>query len=328
MSSQDLQQESCDLPGSPWPHRWAWVLACGVFPLIWMGGLVTTYEAGMSVPDWPTTYHSWFYPLQKWLWNFNDLFLEHSHRTIAQIDGIIAIILIVLIWRWEPRKSVRWLAVAILVGLISQGVLGGLRVVLDERVLARIHGCAAPLVFALCTAMVSITSAAWRGGNGAITCASSHDVKWLAIALFGGLYAEIVLGAQFRHPLPDVSAVLSLVLVWIKVNIAAFLMMGMAYLLLLVLGQLRQAPLFVRRVKLLAVLYFLQLALAACTWVSNFGWPKWFTDNIVTMKYTVVENGQLQVWMTTAHAAVGSLCFVAALSVTMWSYRLLREPRQ
>ena len=133
MSSQDLQQESCDLPGSPWPHRWAWVLACGVFPLIWMGGLVTTYEAGMSVPDWPTTYHSWFYPLQKWLWNFNDLFLEHSHRTIAQIDGIIAIILIVLIWRWEPRKSVRWLAVAILVGLISQGVLGGLRVVLDER---------------------------------------------------------------------------------------------------------------------------------------------------------------------------------------------------
>ena len=141
MSSQDLHQQSCDLSGRAWPHRWAWVLACGVFPLIWIGGLVTTYEAGMSVPDWPTTYHSWFYPLQKWLWNFNDLFLEHSHRTIAQIDGIIAIILIVSIWRWEPRKSVRWLAAVILICLISQGVLGGLRVVLDQLVLARIHGC-------------------------------------------------------------------------------------------------------------------------------------------------------------------------------------------
>ncbi len=280
----------------------------------------------MSVPDWPTTYHSWFYPLQKWLWNFNDLFLEHSHRTIAQIDGIIAIILIVSIWRCEPRKSVRWLAAVILICLISQGVLGGLRVLLDQLILARIHGCAAPLVFALCTAMVSITSTAWRDNAQRLENPDSRSIQRLALAICCGLYTEIVLGAQFRHPLPDVSTVLSLVLLWIKVNIAAFLVAGMAYLLVLVLRHLRQAPLLVRRVKLLAALYFLQLALAACTWVSNFGWPKWFTDNIMTMKYTVVENGRLQVWTTTAHAAVGSLCFVAALSVTMWSYRLLREP--
>ena len=200
------------MPSNPWPHRWALVLACGVFPLIWIGGLVTTKEAGMSVPDWPTTYHSWFYPLEKWLWNFNDLFLEHSHRTIAQIDGIIAIILIISIWRWEPRKSVRWLAIAILVGLIFQGVLGGYRVMLNDRVLARIHGCAAPLVFALCAAMVSITSAAWRGRKQRLENPASRSVQQLALAICCGLYAEIVLGAQFRHPLPDVSTVLSLVL--------------------------------------------------------------------------------------------------------------------
>ncbi|MGD0518826.1 MAG: COX15/CtaA family protein [Thermoguttaceae bacterium] len=325
MSSRILQEELFNAPASPWPHRWAWVLACGVFPLIWMGGLVTTYGAGMSVPDWPTTYHSWFYPLDKWLWNFNDLFLEHSHRTIAQIDGIVAIMLIVSVWRWEPRNSVRWLSAAILLGLISQGVLGGLRVVLDERVLARIHGCAAPLVFALCSAMVSVTSAAWRGGNKAIECALSRDVKLLAIALCGGLYAEIVLGAQFRHPLPDVAPVLSPVLVWLKVNIAAFLAAGTAYLLVLVLRESRRATLLVRRVKLLAILYFLQLALAGVTWIGNFGWPKWFTDNIMTMNYTVVQNGRLQVWATTAHAAVGSLCFVSALSVTLWSYQRMRD---
>ncbi len=317
-----------DLPASPWPHRWAWVLACGVFPLIWMGGLVTTYEAGMSVPDWPTTYGSWFYPLQKWLWNFNDLFLEHSHRTIAQIDGIVALILIISIWRWEPRKSVRWLAAAILLGLISQGVLGGFRVVLDERVLARIHGCAAPLVFALCTAMTSVTSAAWQSGGKKVECPSAYDVKQLALVMCCGFYLEIVLGAQFRHPLPDVAPVLSPILVWSKVIIAATLVAGMSYLLVQAFRRLREAPLLVRRVKLLSALYLLQLVLAGCTWISNFGWPKWFTDNFLAMNYTVVETGRLQIWATTAHAAVGSLCFAAALSVTMWSYRLLRDSRE
>ena len=80
----------------------------------------------------------------------------------------------------------------------------------------------------------------------------SRSIQRLALAICCGLYTEIVLGAQFRHPLPDVSTVLSLVLLWIKVNIAAFLVAGMVYLLVLVLRHLRQAPLLVRRVKLLA----------------------------------------------------------------------------
>jgi hypothetical protein len=140
-----------------------------------------------------------------------------------------------------------------------------------------------------------------------------------------GLYAEIVLGAQFRHPLLDVAPILSLVLLWLKVNIAAFLVVGISYLLFIVLQDLRQLSLLVRRVKLLAMLYFLQLVLAGVTWVSNFGWPKWFTDNIAAMNYTVVQNGRLQVWATTAHAAVGSLCFVAALSVALWSYQRMKD---
>ena len=312
MSSRVLQQESAALPGSPWPHRWAWVLACGVFPLIWIGGLVTTYEAGMSVPDWPTTFGSWFYPLQKWLYTISEKSLEHSHRTIAQIDGIIFIILAIAIWRREPRKTVRWLAAAILIALVSQALLGGYRVRLDDRVLARIHGCAAPLVFALCTAMVSVTSGAWRGRGQRIASPAALTVRQLALAVCCGLYAEIVLGAQFRHPLPDVNPALSLILVWLKVSIAVFIVTAVVYLLVVAPGQLREARALVRRARLLACLYCLQLALAACTWVSHFGWPKWFTDNIAGWKYTVVENGGLKVWATTAHAAVGSLCFVCA----------------
>lgn len=47
-----------------WPHRLA---VCCVFPLILVGAAVPGYGTGMFVPDWPTTYGSWFYPLRLWV---------------------------------------------------------------------------------------------------------------------------------------------------------------------------------------------------------------------------------------------------------------------
>jgi hypothetical protein len=53
---------------SPRPHRWAVALACATFPLLWVGGLVTTTDAGMAVPDWPMTYgyNLFLYPWTTW----------------------------------------------------------------------------------------------------------------------------------------------------------------------------------------------------------------------------------------------------------------------
>ncbi|MGN6626507.1 MAG: COX15/CtaA family protein, partial [Tepidisphaeraceae bacterium] len=51
-----------DLPSDARPiyrqplHWLAIAVVLSVFPLIWMGGLVTTHGAGMSVPDWPNSY--------------------------------------------------------------------------------------------------------------------------------------------------------------------------------------------------------------------------------------------------------------------------------
>ena len=131
----------------PWPQRLAWMLAAVVFGLICMGGAVTTYDAGMAVPDWPTTNSYWFYPVKAWL-AFWDVFLEHGHRLLGQAAGLLAIALAVTIWRSDDRRWMRWVAVAILVGVIVQGSLGGLRVLDNNRVLARVHGCIAPLYFA------------------------------------------------------------------------------------------------------------------------------------------------------------------------------------
>ena len=41
-----LMNETPLQPASPWPHRLAVLLACATFPLMWVGGLVTSYERG------------------------------------------------------------------------------------------------------------------------------------------------------------------------------------------------------------------------------------------------------------------------------------------
>ncbi len=220
------KQPTIDVP-NPWPHRLAWIVACGVFPLIWMGGLVTTYGAGMAVPDWPTTYESWFYPLQKWIWKVSsDLFLEHGHRTLAQLVGLFSIFLLAAVFRCEKRKSVRWLAIIILGGLLFQGTLGGFRVLWDERLLARIHGCTAPIVFCFCALMVTITSKTWKGSAIHEKLSAAWQMLWLTPLLAGLVYLEIVFGTLLRHPLIDAWTSWSLFWIWSKVITVGLLFWG------------------------------------------------------------------------------------------------------
>ena len=75
---------------SPWPHRFAVLLAWAVFPLLCVGGLVTTYGAGMSVPDWPNTYghNLLLYPWTTWITDPWDLFIEHGHRLPFRARGV------------------------------------------------------------------------------------------------------------------------------------------------------------------------------------------------------------------------------------------------
>jgi cytochrome c oxidase assembly protein subunit 15 len=316
---------------SRWPHRLAWIVAVGVFPLIWMGGLVTTYGAGMAVPDWPTTFGHWFYPLQKWLWNITtDLFLEHGHRSLAQIVGLASLFLLAVVFQSDRRKTLRWLAIAILFGLLIQGTLGGLRVWWDDRVFARIHGCTAPVVFSLCTIMVTMTSQAWReeiflSENGIQKDTSLDWWLWLTTILTAGIYLEIVLGTQVRHPQSDTLPEWFSIWLWSKVITAGVLVIEVIVLWIIALKKLTNVPILRRRLLLLSLLVFAQLLLAGSTWVVNYGWPQWFTENFVVLEHTVVKNGPLQVWLTTAHSAVGSLVLIASLNLTIWSRRLIRR---
>ena len=76
--------------------------------LVFAGGLVTSKGAGLAVPDWPLAYgqlmpEGWF--------QIENIRAEHGHRIIAGIVAILTFILTVWVWRAEPRRWVRWVAV-------------------------------------------------------------------------------------------------------------------------------------------------------------------------------------------------------------------------
>ncbi len=142
-------------------NRLALTTAWATGLLLVIGGLVTSKGVGLAVPDWPTTfgYNMFLYPWSKMV---GGIFYEHSHRLVASGVGLLTLILAVLLWLREPRKWVRWLGTIAIALVILQGVLGGLRVVLLEQMLAMIHGSLAQVFFALMVSLALFTSREWN----------------------------------------------------------------------------------------------------------------------------------------------------------------------
>src|SRR5690606_10877834 len=114
-------------PAVIWLHRYARLLVVATLLLLGAGGMVTSTNSGLSVPDWPTTYgHNMFtYPLSGMV---GGIFYEHGHRLIASAVGMLTIGLVLFLWRVEPRRWVRRLGWLALLAVVVQGVLGGLTV--------------------------------------------------------------------------------------------------------------------------------------------------------------------------------------------------------
>src|SRR5271154_2474719 len=99
-------------------HRFAVFVACATLVLIVAGALVTSNDAGLSVPDWPTSFGS-FYKIPQMVAGVK---FEHGHRMVAQFVGLLTIILAVWIWRADKRRWLRLLGLAALITVIAQGV--------------------------------------------------------------------------------------------------------------------------------------------------------------------------------------------------------------
>src|SRR5437879_1626529 len=84
-----------DSPHNSWLHRFAILTSLASLGLIAVGGLVTSHEAGMAVPDWPNSYgyNMFLFPVSKWV---GGIFYEHTHRLVASTVGLF----VVALTRW------------------------------------------------------------------------------------------------------------------------------------------------------------------------------------------------------------------------------------
>ena len=146
---------------NPWLYWFAVLTALATLALIGIGGLVTSHEAGMSVPDWPTTYgyNMFLFPINKWL---GGIFYEHSHRLLASLVGLMTTVLAVWLWLRDSRPWIHWLGVAAFLLVVAQGVLGGLRVTMHMDSLGIYHAAIAQLFFVLTCALALFTSRWWK----------------------------------------------------------------------------------------------------------------------------------------------------------------------
>jgi cytochrome c oxidase assembly protein subunit 15 len=197
---------------NPWLYWFAVLTALATLALIGIGGLVTSHEAGMSVPDWPTTYgyNMFLFPISKWL---GGIFYEHSHRLLASLVGLMTTVLAVWLWLKDSRQWMHWLGVAAFLLVVAQGVLGGLRVTLHMDSLGIYHATIAQLFFVLTCALALFTSQWWQNiGRDALPRVPNfqneaaqqrgptvQNLRWLVLATTLLIFVQLIIAAAMRH---------------------------------------------------------------------------------------------------------------------------------
>ena len=174
------------------------VNAVATFLLIGLGGLVTSHEAGMSVPDWPTTYgyNMFVFPVDKWI---GGIFYEHSHRLLASGVGLLTTILAIWLWLKDSRKWIHWLGIAGFLLVILQGILGGLRVRWQLDWLGIPHGAIAQGFLMLTAAIALFTSRWWVNSADEKSAAVPRGLRSHVLFVTILIFAQLLIAATMRH---------------------------------------------------------------------------------------------------------------------------------
>ena len=197
------------------PHRiapasfFSLVAAGTVFVLIVTGGLVTGMEAGLAVPDWPNSFghNMLLYPLSEMK---GGIFYEHAHRLYGMLVGVTAITLLVMVFRYDDRGWVRWVAGITFLMVCVQGLMGGLRVtgefttsqteVDPSTTFAVAHGVFGQLTFAAFVTLATVSSGRWRDtASPAVRIPQEDGDRHWSSMLLAALLIQLFLGACYRH---------------------------------------------------------------------------------------------------------------------------------
>ena len=188
-----------------WLNRFAWLTCIATLFLICSGGMVTSKNVGLAVPDWPTTfgYNMFLFPVSKWV---GGILFEHTHRLMGSLVGLLTIILAVWLRVGDDRRWVRNLGVVAVIGVILQGVLGGLRVTMMKDQIGIFHACVAQAFLGLLVFIALVTTTFWRSlASQQFDLQRFSPIKRLAVGIMIATYLQLALGATMRHQHRDLA---------------------------------------------------------------------------------------------------------------------------
>jgi heme a synthase len=288
----------------PWLHRYAAFVAFCTFLLIIAGALVTGNDAGLSVPDWPTSFGTFRMPRM-----VGGVKFEHGHRMIAGTVGIFTILLAIWLWRQDSRRWLRWLGFAAVMAVLAQALLGGITVLFFLPVaISAAHATLAQIFFCLAASLAFFTSADWNWDEAKVEDSSTPSFQLLTTITTGVILVQLILGAVYRHSKEGVIAphivgacVVTLLIGWVVST---------------VLMRFAKQPDLLQPALLLGGLVVAQLFLG-----------------IGSLIMKMAARGEPQplpsvVDVTTAHVAVGALILLTSLYLTYQARRFLQAPKQ
>lgn len=281
-------------------HRWSILLAFSTLLLVVAGGLVTSRDAGLSVPDWPLSYGKLMPPME------GGILYEHGHRMVATTVGLLTIVSVIWLFRAERRRWLRWLGMIALFAVVVQGLLGGLTVLLLlPWWISTAHACLAQLFFSTTVAMALFTSDWWMRGRVTIEEDPKCPVRaWSLIAPVCVL-CQLALGAAARHKAIgsidhiSFSPFVTAVILWVSLRI------------LVHYGRNRELRLAATT---LVAITFCQVFLGIAAYMSRIA----YADAVQPMP--------LMVTFTVFHVAVGALTMAASVALAILVRRNVMGP--
>ena len=271
-------------------HRFAIVLSSCIFLLIVAGALVTSEDAGLSVPDWPTSFGS-IYKIPPMVGGVK---FEHTHRMIAEGVGLLTILFCIAVFLKDQRRWLRNLSLAAIGTVVAQGVLGGITVLYFlPWYISSAHAMLAQTFFSLAVLIAVYTGATWmQPAPPKLSDEGSPSTRTLTILSICAIYLQLFFGAGFRHSgisiLPHlVNAVLTAgILTWTAVR------------LLSRYGQIAELR---RPAATILALLLIQLGFGFAACLTRVVWGKNAVQPLPSMVITTV-----------VHVAIGALLLAAS----------------
>lgn len=104
----------------------AWASFAAQVAIIGTGGAVRLTESGLGCPTWPTCTPDSLIPTTELSWHSA---IEFGNRMMTGVLSIVALIVLVLVWRIRNDRRDLWtLAWIVLGGILAQAVVGGITV--------------------------------------------------------------------------------------------------------------------------------------------------------------------------------------------------------